>query len=363
MESAWGQHLGLSPVIESAAANIVQTKLRWKQRPSQSLTRLVKLCRDQQSTDVRDKIYALHGLSNDTDDMIVDYGITARQLLDVVVKHTCEPCETVIDLWKSRKQILRTAQLLRDVLGVHCNDQELQVIIDAEENGMVIRDDLRKADEAHIRAQAARQDVMSDARRESTWSTTVGEQKASLESKQGHCLFEFLHCPFRSPDKIKWRAHCLDHFLLEEPPSGTECPLCHPPKRSRSIRSDAQLDLVRAGDTTWAAHLQHYQDAHERSLSVYRSLVNRRLLQHLFGTGILDETELRALHRDKSLSKMPARYASAADDADTDEEELPMYYGIQRNLRAETGIVAKRLVAVYNGTFTSKRLDEPSGDL
>jgi hypothetical protein len=82
LPAVWKQHFPITPVLKSPAANIVKAKTTWDGQ--QSLTSLLRLCRDQQSTDIRDKIYALHGLANDTVDLKIDYGISVEDLLVIV---------------------------------------------------------------------------------------------------------------------------------------------------------------------------------------------------------------------------------------------------------------------------------------
>jgi hypothetical protein len=123
----WGHYNRGSLLLKSRAAKIVETSSTWDGCSPPTLTSLMQLCRNQQSTDVRDMIYALHGLASDTHDIVVDYSITARQLLEVVLKHSCQSY-----LRKSREQILRTARLLIDVLQVHYDEKELSLIIDTE---------------------------------------------------------------------------------------------------------------------------------------------------------------------------------------------------------------------------------------
>jgi hypothetical protein len=71
-------------VFKSAAAKMVRLKGRWNGR--QPLMDLVELCRDQHSTEIRDEIFALHGLANDTGRIRTDYFKGASLLTREVLK-------------------------------------------------------------------------------------------------------------------------------------------------------------------------------------------------------------------------------------------------------------------------------------
>ena len=129
----WGQHTGVNPTFASAASKVVQAKYNWKEQPSLPLLTLLRLCRHQQSTDIRDRIYALCGLANESDRLDIDYGITAKQLLSVVFEHTCTSLKTSLDVSRSRKQLLQTGKLLQDLLRVYLDDEELETMIIARE--------------------------------------------------------------------------------------------------------------------------------------------------------------------------------------------------------------------------------------
>ncbi|OAG26016.1 hypothetical protein CC77DRAFT_921426, partial [Alternaria alternata] len=133
IHGGWGQHVGVYPTFHSAASNIVMLKTSWSKQPSQPLLTLVGLCRDQKSSDIRDKVYALAGLADDPDELEVDYGITVKQLLVVVLKHACTAMKSSVNIRKSRSRLLRTGQMLREALRVHCDDQQLEGIIISEE--------------------------------------------------------------------------------------------------------------------------------------------------------------------------------------------------------------------------------------
>jgi hypothetical protein len=128
VQLGWGKEIGVTSVLASAASNIVKAKTEWKIQ-SLSLISLLTLCRNQQSTDIRDKIYALHGLANDSYGLKIDYRISAKRLLVVVLEHMCRTSRTSMDLRGAKEHLLRAGQLLRDILGVRYSDRELEAII------------------------------------------------------------------------------------------------------------------------------------------------------------------------------------------------------------------------------------------
>ncbi|KAH5370188.1 hypothetical protein HBI81_039580 [Parastagonospora nodorum] len=137
VSNTWGESSRISPVIESAAADIVRAKIDWNTKGSQPrpLMDLIKLCHKQQSTDIRDKIYALHGLASDTEDMVIDYDVPVEQLLVIVLKRTLAsiPSTNNLDIENARIEILQTEETLRDALGIYHYIEEVDNIIYAEE--------------------------------------------------------------------------------------------------------------------------------------------------------------------------------------------------------------------------------------
>jgi hypothetical protein len=179
-------HTRISLVLDSPAAKIVRAKARWGLHESHSLITLTTLCQEQVATDVRDMIYALHGLAADTDDMLVNYDLSPRQLLVVVLQHSCFACGSSNRIRSSENKLLRIGQRLRNVLRVHYyNDQLKRIILAAAEqkeeeerktrgermiilDNFVAESDSRSTDEAR----GARHAVMSKARLERPWSTS-----------------------------------------------------------------------------------------------------------------------------------------------------------------------------------------------
>ena len=113
--------IGVSDVLESPAAVIVRAKARWDASP-RPLTTLLEQYRHQHATDIRDKVYALHGLASNSDGIAVDYRIGPKALLVEIIYHACSAQE---DAQRSKKEILGFAKMLRDALSVVCAEEEL----------------------------------------------------------------------------------------------------------------------------------------------------------------------------------------------------------------------------------------------
>jgi hypothetical protein len=109
---------GVSSLLDTPAAVIVRAKSNWDGTP-QPLTKLLQLYHRQESTDIRDKVYALHGLASDSDEIAVDYTIEPKDLLVEVIYHACSSSHD------SNRNILRFATIMRSALMVHCDDAEL----------------------------------------------------------------------------------------------------------------------------------------------------------------------------------------------------------------------------------------------
>ncbi|OAL48131.1 HET-domain-containing protein [Pyrenochaeta sp. DS3sAY3a] len=122
--------IGVSNVLESPAMVIVRAKLQWDGSP-QPLTSLLEQYHNQQSSDILDKVYALHGLASDSNVIAIDYRISPKALLVEVIYYTCSVQAATWDTKKLKKNLLRFAKLVRDALKVTCTEDELEFHISA----------------------------------------------------------------------------------------------------------------------------------------------------------------------------------------------------------------------------------------
>jgi hypothetical protein len=140
--------VGVSRVLESPAAVIVQAKSQWN-GSRQPLTKLLELYRHQQSTDIRDKVYALHGLAHDSATIAVNYALEPHALLIEVIYHACS---TPPFPKQSKHDMLRFATMMCQVLKVHCTEQELRFHISVARGEGIEKDyGLREKPELVIR--------------------------------------------------------------------------------------------------------------------------------------------------------------------------------------------------------------------
>ena len=116
--------VGVPAVLDSPAAVIIRAKAQWNGDP-QPLTLLLEQYHRQHSTDVRDKVYALHGLASDSGAISINYRIDPKELFVQIVKHACSSVAPKMDMKRLRKNLLDFAKLMRESLRVFCDEEEL----------------------------------------------------------------------------------------------------------------------------------------------------------------------------------------------------------------------------------------------
>jgi hypothetical protein len=131
---------GAVNVLDSSATTIINAKIQWDGSP-QPLTTLLKRYRNQQSTDVRDKVYALHGLASNSHAIPIDYNITPEELLVDVIYHTCSPEASTSDMKMSKKDLLHFAKSLREALKATCTEEELSFHVSRARGGGISTED------------------------------------------------------------------------------------------------------------------------------------------------------------------------------------------------------------------------------
>lgn len=119
---------GERTVLSSPAAVIIGAKAQWNGQ-LQPLALLLERYRKQRSTDVRDKVYALHGLASDSDAIAIDYNIDPKELLVQIINHIYSPQATKMDTRRSERGIFCFAKLMRKSLKVSCDMDELAHIV------------------------------------------------------------------------------------------------------------------------------------------------------------------------------------------------------------------------------------------
>ncbi|KAH7088438.1 heterokaryon incompatibility protein-domain-containing protein [Paraphoma chrysanthemicola] len=112
-------------VLDSPAAVIVRAKSNWDGSP-QPLTKLLELYRSQQSTNIRDKVYALHGLASDSAGIAINYEIHPKDLLVEVLYHASTSQSSKADMKQTIKGLIRFAKIMNEILDVNCAVEELE---------------------------------------------------------------------------------------------------------------------------------------------------------------------------------------------------------------------------------------------
>jgi len=116
---------GVAAVLDSPAGIIIRAKARWNGDP-QPFTLLLEQYQKQHSTDVRDKVYALHGLASDSGLIPINYQIDPKQLLAQMICHACSPLALKVGIKRSSTALLGFAKLMQESLKVFCDREELR---------------------------------------------------------------------------------------------------------------------------------------------------------------------------------------------------------------------------------------------
>lgn len=132
-----GSHLRFPrTLLESPAAIIVfaraehyhcyQSAENSGQRKPAPLMGLLEMYRHQEATNVLDKVYALHGLAHDAEDIEIDYSISPEGLAMKLLRHACRTMDTFIELVERRKQLMEIGEMLAEVLNVKWSKDEIR---------------------------------------------------------------------------------------------------------------------------------------------------------------------------------------------------------------------------------------------
>jgi hypothetical protein len=110
-------------VLDSPARTIVTTKSIW--HCPLPFTYLLLLLGNQDSTKIIDKVYGLHGLASDSASIRIDYTISPKALLVELIYHACTASTDRPRLRNSKMDALRVARKMKEILKVHCSEDEL----------------------------------------------------------------------------------------------------------------------------------------------------------------------------------------------------------------------------------------------
>lgn len=121
-----------SLILASPAIVIAKAKAAWGGN-LQPLTTLLQLYCDHEATNILDKVYALHGLAKDSSDIVVDYGITADELLVKVLHHAYCTLGSRTDMKEATKSLVRFGEVMAGILNVDCSANEISFHISMAE--------------------------------------------------------------------------------------------------------------------------------------------------------------------------------------------------------------------------------------
>lgn len=101
------QHRYAAQVLDSVACTIVWQRAHWRhaETPTPDMVQLVRIFRDWQAGDIRDKVNALNGLVSSQSSIVIEYDSTRQQVFEAVRDAAPE--------WESESD-----KLLREVLGL-----------------------------------------------------------------------------------------------------------------------------------------------------------------------------------------------------------------------------------------------------
>lgn len=238
-------------MLASPAMALVKCKTEWTaERPP--LRVLIRNYASHESTDIRDKVYALIGIADDASDLLVDYNKTTKDVLIHVLRHASERLGNGQSQAARRKvELIRLNLALQKVLKVKVTESEVQSNI------------------------------------ESIWNRTYRTPRS--------CLFAFLSCPFKTHSQQMWKEHCLAHFGHREPPRSIHCHRCDLPKTSFESGWDA-----------WKHKLDN-SNSHLEEGEVEEPRPDHYLLEHLWQKGLIDDLDLEELLVGQYCLALPPR--------------------------------------------------------
>lgn len=109
--------------VLASPATVIAKAISTRNGRKQSLVTLLEVYRDHEATDIRDKVYALHGLAEDSEDLPIDYRTSPKDLLTMLLRHATSKVSQSV---KGRKELLRLGRMMAGILRVHCSDDEIE---------------------------------------------------------------------------------------------------------------------------------------------------------------------------------------------------------------------------------------------
>jgi hypothetical protein len=122
--------LGAPNILATPAAILVKAKLT-RSETCQPLAKLVELYQYQLSTNISDKVYALHGLAGDSTYLQIDYSMNPRILLVEMIWYIHSPDSLYNEPRASKVAAEYFAWKMNEVLGANLTEEELKEHVSA----------------------------------------------------------------------------------------------------------------------------------------------------------------------------------------------------------------------------------------
>jgi hypothetical protein len=232
-------------ILTSPAMVIVRTKAELGEAP-RPLRLLLQTYGDHESTNIRDKVYALVGIAEEASDIVVDYNKSAKDVfLDVMYLEQGR----LGDSMQAKDEINRFGKELKKILKVSLSQIEMNSII------------------RHALSASHRSGNM-----------IIYE-----------CHFKFLNCSFLSLDRSEWKKYCISHFENVEPPRSIRCLSC----------DDLPQQRFSDGWTAWSHKIehttQHVELLQEGVSRLCAGPPDFHMFEHLWQTRLIDDLDLEEL--------------------------------------------------------------------
>ena len=112
-------------IFASPAFVIAKAKALWNGK-LQPLTMLLELYCDHEATDIRDKIYALHGLAKDSSDTTIDYSKPAKEVYIDALRHVCAEPRSINGIKRPTKKLVYFGKRMVEILKVHVDTDGIE---------------------------------------------------------------------------------------------------------------------------------------------------------------------------------------------------------------------------------------------
>ncbi|KAB2102197.1 hypothetical protein AG0111_0g9486 [Alternaria gaisen] len=266
---------------------------------------------DHEATDIRDKIYALHGLADDSLDIVVDYQESTKDLLVEVSYYVCAAQKSGTERPWTAKELVRFGKLIAETLKTHFYEDEIKFHISMANRGAREMLSMRSSDSFstttynHQYPNAFARPPTELVRRLQGYPP-LDDVNGILVIPEGEhrppiyeCSFWFLNCSYVSRDAEEWKTQCENHFCGEEPPRTVQCPLC-----------DEFQYTFEDGWTACNHRMEHMESFHLNSGQILRSSrPDFHLFEYLWQKRLIDDQDSKELKEgNHNLTSAPLNF-------------------------------------------------------